>query len=146
MKKILLFIIALLALNTVKADEFLVRDRTCTVRYHSNNDRLQPAFLKYLEQKNYRPKVITPESPAYDGELMAGFDKEHLSGKVFRDCKIELKLWRHGEKGSDGLSRMILNHRTVRQLPRITFKGHERCSRGLRDAFLHLPPCSTRTP
>lgn len=136
------FILAILVLIPIaNADDFVVTDRTCEVKIEASDDRLQNQFIDLLKEKGYRPVLISPERPLYDGDLTASFDKEHLKDKIYRDCKISLVLKRQGQRSPEGIRETIVKHTTVRSLPRITFRGHERCIRGLRDAFVHLPPC-----
>lgn len=137
-------VIALWSFTTghLKANSFEVRDPRCQIKVQQENDRLFALFLELLEEKGYRPSLISTDNPLYEGEMIASFEKEHLPGKIFKDCQIRVFIRRHQQNtGVTDPENLIVDHTSVRSLPRITFRGHERCTRGMRDAFVHVPPC-----
>lgn len=123
------------------AQDFSIKDVNCQVKINPMNDRLFDDFQSQLKEKGYEPVVMTEGQTINRGELTARFEKVHLDGKLYKDCQITLKVLRLTSHQSEFEADVIVDHTTTRTLPRITFKGHERCSRGLRDAFLHLPAC-----
>jgi hypothetical protein len=141
MKKLILFLFCLFPMQSQATEEFVLNDVNCQVKINTVHDRLFDLFQELLKQKGYEPIVLTAGQSINRGELTARFEKKHLDGKWYKDCQINLKLMRLTSHQSEHEAEMVVDHTTVRSLPRITFKGHERCSRGLRDAFIHLPPC-----
>ncbi len=140
---ILKFILIALMANTLSAQEaeFLFRHPTCEVKISSQEDRLQALFISKLKERGYQAVLLSNERPLLEGDLYASFKREHLDGKIFKECKIEISIKQALRNLGGPNDEEVFTHSTVRGLPRITFKGHERCSRALKDVFVHLPPC-----
>lgn len=121
--------------------EFLFKHPTCEVKITDQDDRLQALFINKLKERGYQAILLSNERPLLEGDLYASFKREHLEGKIFKDCKLEVTLKQALRNLGGPDDQLLFSHSTVRALPRITFKGHERCSRALKDVFVHLPPC-----
>ena len=143
MLKILSFSSLLLFFSATNAQEaeFLFKHPTCEVKITNQDDRLQALFISKLKERGYQAVLLSNERPLFEGDLYGSFKREHLDGKIFKECKVEITI-KQALRNLGGVNDQdIFTHSTVRALPRITFKGHERCSRALKDVFVHLPPC-----
>lgn len=64
--------------------------------------------------------------------------KMHRSGFLFKTCHVDLKLLgRRADNTTMTLGEAVIN----RQFPRVSFRGNERCTRAIDDAFVQVPTC-----
>lgn len=119
------------------------------IEFESNhfNERdqeiMKQEIMKNAQKKNFE---VLGEITGLSGQTaqLTFKAKMYRSGFIYKNCHIELEL--HGPNPQaqiTGGSRSIKLYEADinRQFPRVTFKGNERCTRAIADAFVHIPTC-----
>ena len=93
--------------------------------------------FKILKMKNKRD--------IYKGEMYFKLNFIRVNKKLYNHCQVNLKIKLAKEdRYISSRDEVLYDQKNTRSLPRITFKGDERCTRALKDAFIHIPTCIDR--
>lgn len=122
-------------------EAFSFKHPDCQTRVPVKKHFLQKLFLEILKKRGYAPRPITPTDPLRKGEIYMSYQQTHPEGIIFKSCLVELSLKRAKIKDGSKEDETLYEHQVLRELPRVTFKGKERCRRALKDSFVHIPYC-----
>lgn len=122
-------------------EAFSFRHPDCQTRVPVKDHFLQELFLETLKERGYAPRPITPSDPLRPGEIYMSYQQTHPEGIIFKSCLVQLSLKRAKVKDGSKEDEVLYEHQVLRELPRVTFKGKERCRRALKDSFVHIPYC-----
>lgn len=122
-------------------EAFSFKHPNCETRVPKKEHFLQELFLETLKERGYKPKLITPNEPLRPGDIYMSYRQTHPDGLIFKSCLVQLSLKRAKVKDGSKNDEVLYEHQVLRELPRVTFKGKERCRRALKDSFVHIPYC-----
>jgi hypothetical protein len=120
---------------------FSFKHPDCQTRVPKKDHFLQELFLETLEGRGYSPQEITKSDPLRKGEIYMSYQQTHPAGIIFKSCLVQLSLKVAKINGGSENDDVLYEHQVLRELPRVTFKGKERCRRALKDSFVHIPYC-----
>ena len=135
------FTFSVMAQNTVQIDSnnFSFNHPTCLVRFNSSQE-FSAKLKENLITKGFKLHdfIETDKLNPEDMYVQLTIERE---GILFKDCKLNLKI--NEASGSKVLStdKTLLEAKTTRLYPRVTFNGDERCRRGIDDLFIDIPKC-----
>lgn len=73
------------------------------------------------------------------------FDVEmKRSGFLYKNCQVIVELKEPQSQRPTTRDKVLHKGEVERRFPRVTFKGNERCTRAIDDAFVHIPTCARR--
>ncbi len=138
-----LFIFSAHAQNTavINSDDFSFTHPTCLVRF-DNSQEFANKISVNLKDKGFKlqdyieGEKLNPE----DMYLSLTIKRE---GWFFKDCELDLKIMEAKSSKRLSTDRTLLESKTVRAYPRVTFSGDERCTRGIDDLFIDIPKCTS---
>lgn len=125
-------------------NDFSFNHPNCKVKaFLPDNARFLNSTLKQMTEK--RKMILTimkSKKDIYKGEMYFQVNFARIKQKIYDKCLVDIKLYLSKEDRYTSKSDILLYERkSTRSLPRITLKGNERCTRALKDAFIHIPTC-----
>lgn len=131
--------------GTAHANQFVFKHLDCKVRFNKTENFMNKLAQKKLSEKGYITYSFNQNNRMNVGDLYFKLAFTRDPGKLWKDCIVTTELRK--AKNQRVLSKdKILFSRTVRRsLPRHTFSGDERCTRGLKDTFINIPHCKRMT-
>lgn len=138
-----IFILAISFIN-VDAQQFEFEHSSCHIYVLDNNHKeIQKLSADLLKEKRYIIKQMSDNKRILPGELYLEIISSKEKKRIFPACIIETKL--KISKGSRVSTQdtVLYSKKVKRSVPRVTQKGIERCTRALRDTFVHIPYCKS---
>lgn len=135
-----LYILAPLAYG---AGGFELEHSDCNIRYVPMNEseKLNSKAQSLLKEHNYKVRPLIDGKRLLVGEMYFTLDRKLPKKKIYSACIITVKI-KKAEGNSPRESDKVLLEKTIkRTVPRITFKGSERCNFAIKEAFIHIPSC-----
>jgi hypothetical protein len=90
----------------------------------------------YLDLSISRPKEVNRKQKI-DGKMV-----NKLIKPLYSPCIVKLELKQAKGNTIRKSDKTLFQKEVERGFPRVTFKGNERCTRALKDAFVHIPKCN----
>ena len=163
MSKRFYFIIISLIVFNLKAQYFTIEHPDCRVRikqFNKDNDFLKDIFFEKLKERNFKPDYLVENKRLIIGEMYLTLSistpkevqrKQKVDGKLvnktinplYPPCVISLELKKAKGNIVRKSDKTLFTKTIERGFPRITFKGNERCTRALKEAFVHIPKCKS---
>src|SRR5690606_30892721 len=112
---------------------------TCLIRFDSKlefADKLE----KKLKEKGFKTDAYLPEGKLNPEDMYFHFTLNRV-GLIYKECQLEFKIQEAKSVKPVSSDPVFFSAKTTRSLPRVTFSGDERCTRGIDDLFVELPNC-----
>jgi len=97
--------------------------------------------LDYLKERNYKTSFLKPNKKIIAGDFYLEFTWHRSGKKVYKDCDVDVVMKRSRVDRTHSDDKVVFENTSKRALPRLTFKGKERCKRAIADVFNLLPHC-----
>lgn len=112
---------------------------TCLLRFDPKQE-FASKIADALKEKGYKLHDYLPEGKLNPEDMYFTLTISR-TGMFFKDCEVSYYI--HEASGVKPISsdKQMLHSKTTRSLPRVTFSGDERCTRGIDDLFVNLPSC-----
>ena len=93
-----------------------------------------------LEERNFTIKPFIDNKRILENEMYLTWERS-FQGGIYKRCEMTVQLRQaKGQYPRD--NDPILYQKTIeRRVPRITFRGMERCKLALQETFIHIPHC-----
>ncbi len=140
-KALLLIFSSLFAQVLQSSDDFTIEHSDCLIRIEKKNESLNQLFKEELLKKNFVVKPFIEGKRVLSGELYGQFTVTKGPEKLYKKCSVEVSLKRADGNRPVSSDRLIFKKTNYRSLPRVTFSGSERCSKAMKEAFIHMPKC-----
>ncbi len=138
-------------ISQTDAQEFIFEHADCKIRMQekvatkdqnqSDLDTLQKQMKEELGRRNYQINPFIDNKRVLTGELYFNWSLNFTKESVYHSCVINVSL-RQAKGQMPRKSDSKLYSKTVkRRVPRITFKGMERCKLAVKESFIHIPTC-----
>ena len=129
---------------SLMAQEFTFDHEDCRIRMKTPNTKRLKQAKALLKERKFNVLELLDNKRVFPGELYFALKIERPEKKLYTDCVVTLKI----QKAKGNIPRLkddtLFKKRLTRRVPRITFKGEERCRMALKDAFIHIPTCKKR--
>lgn len=103
---------------------------------------LKDTINEMCSKRRFKMSLMKNEKDIYKGEMYLKVDYLRIDKKLYDHCEVNVKLLLAKEdRYTSSRDTLLYDHKNTRSLPRVTFKGNERCKRALKDAFIHIPTC-----
>jgi len=104
-------------------------------------NELQDLITKELEKRKFVIHPFIENKRVVAGELYFEWTRDHTNESIYHSCIIGIAVKK--AKGQIPASDdPVLFHKTVRRrVPRITFRGMERCRLAVKECFISIPTC-----
>jgi len=125
------------------AGEFEFEHSDCTIRYVplQSSEKLNSKAQNLLKEHDYKVKPLIDGKRLLVGEMYFTLEKELPKKKLYSACVITVKI-KKAKGNQPRMSDKVHFAKTIkRTVPRITFKGSERCNFAIKEAFIHIPSC-----
>ena len=129
---------------TLREKHFHFKHSTCYIRVNLKEHPYKETLREQLKKKKLRPKEFVEDGRLFAGDLYLDLNIKKLKGKLFKDCQVKLKLKKAQNNRPNSKDPDLFSKTIVRAFPRLTFGGSERCSRAIKDAFVHVPVCQKK--
>ncbi|MFT6069080.1 MAG: hypothetical protein ACJAT2_003803 [Bacteriovoracaceae bacterium] len=139
MKVLLTFLVYLISIPSLQAYEMKHID--CRVRFNKSDDFLNRQAHEILADKGYKVQSFVNGNKMNVGDLYFKLDYKRDPSKMWKDCVVKVALKKAINQKEYSKDKTLYQKSVRRALPRHTFGGNERCKRGLKDAFVHIPKC-----
>lgn len=143
MKK-LLTILFLLSIS-LNLSAFEMKHLDCRIRFNKGNDFLIRQAHELLSDKGYQVHPFVNENKMNVGDLYFSLTYKRDPSKMWKDCVVKVSVKKAINQRAYSKDKTLYEKSVRRALPRHTFSGNERCTRGLKDAFVHIPKCIRMT-
>lgn len=147
----ILFILFSLIAGTplVSAEEYIFEHSDCTARIaHPSHDRLadeikelKDKVVSELQKRNFTVKELIDGKRLLTGELYFQWDLNFTKESVYHACVIDISLKQAKGQRPRKSDPSLYKKSVKRKVPRITFKGMERCDFAIKESFIHIPTC-----
>lgn len=129
-------------LNPLQAQkEFTFDHQDCRIRMkRPNTPRLEQA-KQLLEKKDFKVQELLDNKRVFPGDLYFSLLIEKPKDKLYTDCIVTIEILKAKGNIPNSNDSTLFKKSVTRRVPRITFKGEERCRMALDDAFIHIPYC-----
>ncbi|MGB0452154.1 MAG: hypothetical protein ACPGJV_00455 [Bacteriovoracaceae bacterium] len=129
------------------AFDFSITHPSCKLKVPQFNgiEILKNQLFKSLKSRGYIPSMMSNKRDIFKYDYYVQVELKKVPNKLYNKCKVTLRL--KSAKNDRFLSskdETLYKNTVTRQFPRITFEGNERCTRALRDTFIHIPKCKTK--
>jgi hypothetical protein len=108
-----------------------------------DDSAFESTLISKLKERGYKPQFLGPEKIIIPGNLHLTAKKTRVKGKLWKDCLVKIEIRMAKTNRALSSDKVLFTKETKRSLPRHTFKGNERCTRAIKDAFVHIPYCDT---
>ena len=138
-----LFLTFFLSSQVIEA--YSIKHPTCQINLNYRDHKMVPEFKQQIEKKGY--KILKKKTEHVPGILYGKIEIKNdkiEKGMLYKDCIAGISIKKAKENYPSDKDEIITNNQVVRKFPRVTFKGHERCSRAIKDVLIHLPKCESR--
>jgi hypothetical protein len=127
----------------LKAQEFLIEHSDCLVRVkpHKEDSRLDQIFKEQLLKKKFKVSPFISNERVLTGEMYADYIVTKGPEKLYKKCSVEVTIHTASGNRPSQSDKPVFKKKNSRSVPRITFSGSERCSKALKEAFIHMPKC-----
>lgn len=147
--KLSFIILTLILPLSLSAQSFTFNHPNCKIKmlkFDPTLEYLKSDFEKYLKIRSFKLSYIEKKHKVFKGDLYLIFEAGHdTSGKyksnLYKACQTKITIKEAKGSGMQNNDKILYQKSTTRALPRVTFFGKERCSRGLKDTFVHIPYC-----
>jgi hypothetical protein len=143
--KLLLLLTLVSTTVFAQSPQYTFKHIDCNIRFTSTGDFLNTMARQKLADKSFIVKDFVDGDRMNVGDLYFTLEYVRDPKKLWKDCIVNVAIKK--AKGQKALPKdKVLYSRSIkRALPRHTFNGNERCTRALKDAFIHIPYCQTMT-
>ncbi len=128
-------------ISTTSLHAFELKHIDCKVRYNKTDDFLNRQAHDILKDKGYKVQSFVNGNKMNVGDLYFKLDYQRDPAKMWKDCVVKVALKKAINQKEYSKDKTLYQRSVRRALPRHTFGGNERCKRGLKDAFVHIPKC-----
>ncbi len=126
---------------TIYAQEFTFQHSDCRIRMKAaQSPRLKQA-KELLEKKDFKVLELIEGKRTFPDELYFKLQIDRPKEKLYSACIVTIKILKAKGNIPKESDMVIFKKSIKRTVPRITFKGEERCRMALDDAFIHIPYC-----
>lgn len=139
-----IFALTLSLIFSFESFSFSVSHPDCRMRirnFTKDNQFLKSLFLDKLKERNYTVDYMVDNKRVISGELYIELIMTRIDNLIYDDCRVKLEMKQAKGNVTTATDKVLFKKETTRKLPRVTFKGDERCTRALKDAFVHIPRC-----
>lgn len=143
MKKLYTLLTFLTLITSLQA--FEMKHLDCKIRYNKADDFLNRQAHGLLSDKGYRVHSFVNGNKMNVGDLYFKLDYLRDPEKMWKDCVVKVSVKKATNQKAYSKDKTLYEKSIRRALPRHTFSGNERCKRGLKDAFVHIPRCVPMT-
>jgi hypothetical protein len=140
-----IILLLLLFSFSASAQSFSMRHLDCNIRFNETNDFLSRQATGLLAGKGFRAVEFVNGNKMNVGDLYFKLDYQRDPAKMWKDCVVKVSIRKASKQIELSKDRTLYEKSIRRALPRHTFAGNERCKRGLKDAFVHIPQCLRMT-
>ncbi|OUR94196.1 hypothetical protein A9Q84_18000 [Halobacteriovorax marinus] len=151
LQTVLIILISLLSvsLNAKERIYYKINHDTCRVKivdnFKSSEDmNYKDLVVDLLKERNYQTSFLGPRRKIITGDFHLNFSWNRTGENVYKACDVEVTLKRSRINRTQSDDKVIFENSSKRALPRVTFKGKERCRRAINDVFNLLPHCILR--
>lgn len=123
---------------------------TCQVKIYPEKQQSEwergfyDEFKSQIKKRKYYPQKMV-NSRTYPGELLISYQiinsKEKSKTKLYRDCTVKVQFKKVKGVKPSREDELLIEKSITRRVPRITLGGKERCSKALKEVFIHIPFC-----
>jgi hypothetical protein len=117
----------------------------CNIRYSKSDDFMNKLAHKKLSDKAFVVKDYVDGDRMNVGDLYFHLEYLRDPSKLWKDCIVKVAIKKASGQKALPKDKSLYSRSVKRSLPRLTFDGNERCTRALKDAFIHIPYCQTMT-
>lgn len=135
-------ILTLFLLNSiVLASAFTFEHPTCKVRFvGGESKKLNELAKEKLKERNYESQELVNGKALIVNDLYYVMDVAK-DKKLYKTCIITSELKIASDRIPRKKDQVLYKKEIKRSLPRITFKGMERCKMAVKETFVHIPTC-----
>lgn len=113
----------------------------CKIRFQKGEDHsLNKAAVEKLRARNFIPEQMHENRVLLPGDIYYTYEKR-LEGKLYKACIIRSYIRKAKSRLPQESDRILFKKEIKRSLPRVTFKGSERCLKAIQETFIHIPRC-----
>ncbi len=143
-------LITLLFLGNLKAETinpFNFEHINCKVKspnfFENDFNYLKKIFEEKTSERKLKLSYYSKSKEIFKRDLYFDIKVESLKDEsVYAPCEVTLTLKEAAtQQGLSKNDRILYRGQTKRTVPRVTFKGKERCTRALKEAFISIPYC-----
>lgn len=131
--------------TSLSAQYFEMKHIDCKIRYNKIDDFLSRKAYGLLLDKGYKVQSFVNGNKMNVGDIYFKLDYLRDPAKMWKDCVIKVAIKKAINQKEYSRDKTLFEKSIRRSLPRHTFSGNERCTRGLKDAFVHIPKCVPMT-
>lgn len=127
-----------------KDPAFSFRHPDCKVKAVIEEDQefLFDTLNEMSKKRGLNLSKMKDKRDIYKGEMYFKINFVRIDKKLYDHCQVNLKLKLAKEdRYISSRDEVLYDQKNTRSLPRVTLKGNERCTRALKDAFIHIPTC-----
>lgn len=141
MKLVLFFVISLNFYGS--EDYFSFTHQNCFLRFDDQSD-YKEQIKGLLKTRGFRLKKYLPKSRVHEKDMYFLSTIALSDKKLYKDCTAIVQIKVSKKQRPNKSDKVVAKGEVKRSLPRVTFKGKERCTRAIRDAFVHIPTCKVQ--
>ena len=138
---LVIFILMSFGLN---AQEYVFEHANCKIKIQKQEkiyQSVEKLLKSLLTKKGYEVTYLVDNRKILPKDLYMTMTIDTPSGKLFKDCIVTIKMKVAKNRRISAADNVLFEREGKRHVPRITFKGLERCRRALKDDFIHIPYC-----
>lgn len=142
--KIIFFLILFLIKPGYAQNDFSFNHPDCKVKAFlpDNANFLKNTLEEMAKKRKMVLSMMKTKKDIYKGEMYFQVNFARIKQKIYDKCLIDIKLYLAKEdRYTSKRDTLLYERKSTRSVPRITLKGNERCTRALKDAFIHIPTC-----
>ncbi len=138
-----LFMFPAFAQNSVliNTEDFSFSHPTCLIRFDKTQE-FAGKLASNLTNKGFKLHDFIDKDKLNSEDLYLSLSIER-EGLFFKDCKLHLRIMQANSAKRISSDKILLESKTIRAIPRVTFSGDERCTRGIDDLFVDIPKCTS---
>lgn len=133
--------------NVQAQNDFSFNHPDCKVKAFlpENAEFLEDTLEEMTKKRKMVLSMMKTKKDIYKGEMYFQVNFARIKQKIYDKCLVDVKLYLAKEdRYISKRDTLLYERKSTRSLPRITLKGNERCTRALKDAFIHIPTCRKR--
>ena len=137
----IIFIITTLGFSYISLANYDFEHPDCKIRFiKGKNEILNKVANEVLKKHSFVPQDLVDNRIMIPGDLYFLYTVDY-GDKMYKSCTINSLIKVAKARTAQADDRILYKKEIKRTLPRITFKGIERCKKALRETFIHIPSC-----
>lgn len=125
----------------INQGDFSFNHPTCLIRFDSTQE-FSKEIAKNLKNKGFKIHEFIEDKKMNPEDLYFSLLIQR-EGILFKDCKLRLRILQAYSVKPLEKDLLLLEAKTVREFPRVTFNGNNLCRRGIDDLFVDIPSCKS---